>query len=177
MCHPFFAILPSDVSCYIADAYYTQESYESLNTVDDFPELAEIQVPPNQYVCARNNGARRNVRNGSGGAGGGYEHALPSLTYRDTERSPALSSNSSTESFPSYVLTASQVSPYPPPPSSSPESTGFVVPPAVPLRTGFPLGADRRLAPLEYLQNISPRARNPADDEALRQFQCSSTPL
>ena len=70
MCHPFFAILPSDVSCYIADAYYTQESYESLNTVDDFPELAEIQVPPNQYVCARNNGARRNVRNGSGGAGG-----------------------------------------------------------------------------------------------------------
>ena len=193
------------------DAYYTQESLDSLHTIDDYPALRNIVVPPNQYVCARNNGARRNPRAGPGAA----EPPLAPppgtapLAYPDCATAPsppassssssssASSSNSgSTESLAHYdaVLPPSPSYSHALPPLSSDKhghahghghghgyghtQTGLAaIPPAAPLRAGFTLAADRRLAPLEYLQNISPRARNPADDEALRQFQYTMAPL
>ncbi|KAI0368322.1 hypothetical protein BV20DRAFT_1037162 [Pilatotrama ljubarskyi] len=137
------------------NAYYTQESLESLATVDDIPMFKMVNVPPNRYVCARNNGARRGARQNL--------HAepfimppIPSGSGSDT--SPAPSSSSSTSSELRY---------HSQPPISLPPTPP--VPPAAPLPPGSVL-ADRRLAPLEYLQNISPRARDPVDDEALRQF-------
>ncbi|KAJ2997564.1 hypothetical protein NUW54_g7118 [Trametes sanguinea] len=53
------------------------------------------------------------------------------------------------------------------PPISIPPSSPVV--PAAPLPPGRSV-ADCCLAPLAYLQNISPRARDPLDDEVLRQF-------
>lgn len=76
-----------------------------------------------------------------------------------SDPSPTFSSSSSSSSDTRY---SSQ-----PPLSLSPTPP---VAPAAPLPAGSVL-AERRLAPLEYLQNISPRARDPFDDEALRQFQ------
>lgn len=130
------------------DAYYTQESFESLQTVDDIPCLQGIEVPRNRYVCARNNGGRRKERQGV------TEPMLPPFSY---DSSPSLSP----EAF------------YSAPFSHQPSPSQSLVPPAAPLPSGFIL-SDRRLAPLEYLQNISPRARDPIDDEALRQFQAIS---
>ena len=133
------------------DAYYTQESLESLRTVDDIPFLRTIEVPRNCYVCARNNGTRRNARQG------GAESNLPQLTYD--------SSSSSSATLSPEALTYNSI-PLPPPHTPSEAH----IPPAAPLPPGYVL-SDRRLAPLEYLQNISPKARDPIDDEALRQFQ------
>lgn len=133
------------------DAYYTQESFEALQTVDDIPCLRDIEVPRNRYVCARNNGGRRRERQG------GAESMLPPFAY-DSSSSPSSSPREG------YYPTS-----YPLQPSPSHSA----IPPAAPLPSGFVL-SDRRLAPLEYLQNISPRARDPIDDEALRQFQAIS---
>lgn len=138
------------------DAYYTQDSLEGLATVDDFPLLRSVQVPHNKYVCARNNGARRGTR-----MGGPAEPLMLPMTSGSigSDPSPTFSSSSSSSSSTRY---SSQ------PPISLPPTPP--VPPAAPLPAGSVL-AERRLAPLEYLQNISPRARDPFDDEALRQFQ------
>ena len=132
------------------DAYYTQESFESLQTVDDIPCLQGVEVPRNRYVCARNNGGRRKERQGA------TEPLLPPFSY-DSSSSPS----SSPETF------------YSAPYSHQSSPSHSLIPPAAPLPSGFIL-SDRRLAPLEYLQNISPRARDPIDDEALRQFQAIS---
>ncbi len=132
------------------DAYYTQESFESLQTVEDIPCLRGIEVPRNCYVCARNNGGRRKERQG-------VTEPMHSPFAYDSSSSPS----SSPDAF--Y--------PTPCPLQSSPPHA--LTPPAAPLPSGFVL-SDRRLAPLEYLQNISPRARDPIDDEALRQFQAIS---
>ena len=154
------------------DAYYTQESFESLRTIDDYPVLASIVVPPNQYVCARNNGARRNVR------GGGAPVPPPPTGYGDGHHSPAPSSSSSTESLLPPPPPLPLMHSYSPDSASPPDMHAEIPPAAAPPRSGaFAVAADRRLAPLEYLQNISPRARNPADDEALRQFQYTMSPL
>ncbi len=137
------------------DAYYTQDSLEGLATVDDFPHLRNVQVPPNKYVCARNNGARRGAR-----TGGPAEPLMLPMTsgYTGSDPSPPFSSSSSSSGSTRYSSQPISLPPTPP------------VPPAAPLPAGSVL-AERRLAPLEYLQNISPRARDPFDDEALRQFQ------
>ncbi|KAI0633555.1 hypothetical protein C8Q77DRAFT_1073386 [Trametes polyzona] len=141
------------------NAYYTQESLESLATVDDIAIFNRVQVPANRYVCARNNGARRGVRTGP--------PVEPPMLLPTTpgpagsKSSPTFSSSSSSDS-----RYSSQ------PPVSLPPTPP--VPPAAPLPAGSIL-AERRLAPLEYLQNISPRARDPIDDEALRQFQFNAS--
>ncbi|KAI1795514.1 hypothetical protein LXA43DRAFT_970446 [Ganoderma leucocontextum] len=149
-----FIDYPKKLRKWHLNAYYTQESFESLQTVDDIPCLRDIEVPRDCYVCARNNGGRRKERQGV------TEPMLPPFTYDSSGSS--LSPSSSPEAF--------YPTPYPLLPPSPPHA---LVPPAAPLPAGFVL-SDRRLAPLEYLQNISPRARDPIDDEALRQFQAIS---
>ncbi|TBU31611.1 hypothetical protein BD311DRAFT_775931 [Dichomitus squalens] len=147
-----FIDYPRNARKWHLNAYYTQESLESLQTVDDIPILRAIEVPRNRYVCARNNGARRNVRQGVA------EPILPPLIYDGSSSSSSSSSSPEALTYHSIPIT--------PPHSPSPNH----IPPAVPLPPGYVL-SDRRLAPLEYLQNISPKARDPIDDEALRQFQ------
>ena len=142
----------------IADAYYTQDSLEALRTVDDIHYLRHIEVPRNRYVCARNNGARRNNARQSCAV----EQSIPMMPPL-YEVCPSSSTSSSESGSPPY--------------SYSPDSPSHPpIPPVAPLPAGIELSS-RQLAPLEYLQNISPRARDPADDEALRQFQWTMSPL
>ncbi|KAI0645878.1 Gti1/Pac2 family-domain-containing protein [Trametes meyenii] len=138
------------------NAYYTQESFESLATVDDIELFKRVPpIPPNTYVCARNNGARKPPRQTAVAEPHLLPASIPALAFAPSPPSSGTSSASSSH-YPS------------PPPISLPPTPP--VPPAAPLPPGCVL-ADRRLAPLEYLQNISPRARDPIDDMALRQFQ------
>ncbi|KAI8993933.1 hypothetical protein BD414DRAFT_521050 [Trametes punicea] len=139
------------------NAYYTQESLETLATVDDLPIFRMVKVPPNRYVCARNNSARRATRQ-NGLTEAYISHPIVKAAGADPSSSSSLSSSSSEEGDVHYPV-PSPISIPPTPP----------LPPAAPLPPGRTV-ADRRLAPLEYLQNISPRARDPVDDEALRQF-------
>ncbi|KAH9858888.1 Gti1/Pac2 family-domain-containing protein [Lenzites betulinus] len=140
------------------NAYYTQESLERLTTVDDHPIFADIVVPPHRYVCARNNGARRGARPA--------EPLVLSTMYGPTACNPSPTCYSSSSSSETRSLPRTPISLPPTPP----------IPPAAPLPPGCIL-AERRLAPLEYLQNISPQARDPVDDEALRQFHFNMRPL
>ena len=134
----------------VSDAYYTQESLQFLKTVDNIPLLRAMTVPHNRYVCARSNGGRRNARPGV------TKSIVHPLTHDNSSLSPLLGRETAEDHSISYSLTKSS-------------SRGYI-PPAAPLPPGFVL-SERRLAPLEYLQNISPKARHPVDDEALRQFQ------
>ena len=47
--------------CPSPDAYWTQESLDELMTVDDFPELRSLDVPPGTYLCARTNRMRETI--------------------------------------------------------------------------------------------------------------------
>ncbi|KAI9067361.1 hypothetical protein FKP32DRAFT_1644253 [Trametes sanguinea] len=137
------------------NAYYTQESLETLATVDDVPIFRSVKVPPNQYVCARNNSGRRTTRQN----GLSEPYMIPPVSRPiAADPSPPPSSGSSD---------GSDVHSRASPPISIPPSSP--VAPAAPLPPGRSV-ADRCLAPLAYLQNISPRARDPLDDEVLRQF-------
>ncbi|KAF8268611.1 hypothetical protein EI94DRAFT_1800245 [Lactarius quietus] len=49
------------------NAYWTQESLDDLLSVDDFPELRSLDVPPGTYLCARTNRMRETIaRSGRG---------------------------------------------------------------------------------------------------------------
>lgn len=87
--------------------------------------------------------------------------------YTDTALAPSSSSSADGDS-PTYLM--------PPLPAVPLSPSQAPIPPVAPLPAGYTL-TDRRLAPLEYLQNCSPKARDPADDEALRQFQYNMSPL
>ncbi|KAI0743954.1 Gti1/Pac2 family-domain-containing protein [Daedaleopsis nitida] len=140
------------------NAYYTQDSLEALHTVDDIPLLSRIEVPRNCYVCARNNGARRNARQ----ILAPVDLTMPSVVYDVASATSSPPRSGSDPASPTILPAAA--------------SSHAPIPPVAPLPPGIQL-SDRRLAPLEYLQNISPRARDPADDEALRQFQWTMSPL
>lgn len=132
------------------DAYYSQETFDKLLTIDDFPLLKKIVVPPNQYTCARANNLRRARaanRQSSTDEGDGLDPTTPATraatvytTYHQSPPSPYSGE---------VHLT--------PPPSHSP--------------------SHRQLAPLQYLQNITPRVRNPVDDEQLRSLRHSISAL
>ena len=66
-----------------SDAYWTQESLDELLTVDDFPELRSLDVPPDTYLCARTNRLRETVTRSARGS--------PSPTPRLSVSAPGLS--------------------------------------------------------------------------------------
>ncbi|KAH9929554.1 uncharacterized protein BXZ73DRAFT_48070 [Epithele typhae] len=148
------------------NAYYTKETYHSLNTIDDYPELASIQVPINEYVCARNNGARSRTR--------ALTFAPPALALSDSGPSPPPSppsSNSSTSSL-QHSHQHQDAYPFPPTPAVDPHGHRAQHQPKPALsETQSAQNVAWRLAPLEYLQNLAPAPRDPADETALRQLQ------
>ncbi|KAI9455479.1 Gti1/Pac2 family-domain-containing protein [Lactarius psammicola] len=56
------------------NAYWTQEDLDQLSTVDDFPELRSLDVPPGHYLCARTNRMRETVARSARG------NAFPTVT-------------------------------------------------------------------------------------------------
>ncbi|KZT10902.1 uncharacterized protein LAESUDRAFT_693329 [Laetiporus sulphureus 93-53] len=140
------------------NAYYTQDTLEQLRTIDDIPQLSTIEVPPNRYICARMGGARRANR-------GLTQTQL--TTAKDHSR---IASSRAANCSPDSERSSSQ--------TPSPDSPSFTVPsPRIryPVqyvgRTGDIVHFEgRRLAPLEFLENISPKARDPVDDQALKSF-------
>ena len=51
-----------------SDAYWTQESLDELLTVDDFPELRYLDVPPGTYLCSRTNRMQETVTRSTRGS-------------------------------------------------------------------------------------------------------------
>lgn len=118
-----------------------------MRTVDDYPELRRVVVPAGMYTCARANNVKR---------------------ARANRRSSTDEADGDDPSTPLLATTITvhyrrRASPY----------LGEVrlqPPPTYPT-------THRQLAPLQYLQNITPPVRNPVDDEQLRALRHSISVL
>ena len=107
-----------------------------------------MEVPHNRYVSTRNHGARRNAPRGG---------LTEPLTPHPSSSDNFLTTSPHPVQLPRFLPNTDPVF-YTPPVAAS-----FV-------------SLDRQLAPLEYLQTSAARARDPLDDEALRQFQTAPPP-
>ena len=149
---------PYDIA--ILDAYYTQETVDQLRTVDDIPDLRSLQVPDGAYVCARTSSQRRNAR-------AAQKRSLDESTECQLRPVHPYPYDRYTPPSPSLSSSPQQWSPLT-------DAEGAILPV---LRTpGSRVQGDcadptRQLAPLEYLQNITPRSRDPADDEIIKSFR------
>ncbi|KAF7797558.1 hypothetical protein EIP86_008758 [Pleurotus ostreatoroseus] len=151
------------------NAYYTYDGEESLRFVDDLPILKDIEVPEGKYTSSRAGGQRKNARTVTQRRSNDSLGARPSSS-RSSPPSPQFEDSPTFEgtlSFspdgPAYQTTALRVNraPLPPPQPSIPQTPPTRVHQMRPHVT---------LAPLEYLQNVPPMAREPMDDRALRSF-------
>ncbi|KAI0339954.1 hypothetical protein BDW22DRAFT_1408908 [Trametopsis cervina] len=126
------------------NAYYTSDTLELLRTIDQFPELRSINVPPGRYVCARSSNVRR----------GGRNRQSPDEDDGTTP-SPRQASSSTAHHSPRSMYRG---------------ETGEVVLALPPAQAQANLPGIM-LAPLQYLENITPRLRDPVDDEQLRSLR------
>ncbi|CAL1706231.1 unnamed protein product [Somion occarium] len=132
------------------NAYYTHETADQLRTVDQIPALRNIQVPDSLYIPSRSTAARRSSR-----PSGGQRSSLDEGTVREPQNSRSSD----------------------PPPQAHrlPQSSSSFGPTLRPIRPAAKPTDDEedfpRLAPLEYLENISPPRRHNIDDDYLRQFR------
>ncbi|EMD33711.1 hypothetical protein CERSUDRAFT_117787 [Gelatoporia subvermispora B] len=130
------------------NAYYTHTSYDRLLTLDQIPGLRDIEPPRGMYVCARATTARRPVTQDQQGG----EPEDEDDNEDDVEQNVGILPTRSSHARPIM-----------------PNQTDSVNALGVP--GGRPTPARITLAPLEYLQNSTPRPRDPMDDELLRCFR------
>ncbi|TFY81972.1 hypothetical protein EWM64_g2040 [Hericium alpestre] len=151
-------------------AYFTQESIDSLYTIEDFPELASLRVPPGRFRSARS--AKGRPRESEHGVDR-HKRASPSPRH-----AAVYTPYSYTPPHPENNDMRADISPPPspmdPPPwpdqeclqtrrarsSSQSHSQLFTCNPE-----GIQI-----LAPLAFLENTHIPKRHPIDDRALRSF-------
>lgn len=132
----------------MSDAYYCAETIEELATVDDIPLLKDLDVPHEQYTCARTSRAREAAIRSQNSIPSSRDHnrlhhVLSPYSYHphddlDHHSLPSDETTSSSDGSPSPVTT--------------------------------PASVHASLAPLEYLENLPRAGRHPMDDYALRLF-------
>ncbi|KAG6879656.1 hypothetical protein C0992_000098 [Termitomyces sp. T32_za158] len=139
-------------------AYFTEESIESLLSVDDIPHLADLVVPSGKYKSARSVKSRPDhvLNNGSDAP------EFSRLEYIPYTPRPVSLSPSRVEDAP-YSHTK-QTEPLPRTRYRSARNSRSVA------SDEFPADS---LAPLEYLQNMAPLRRHPIDEKALQQLHYS----
>ncbi|KAH9946954.1 hypothetical protein B0H21DRAFT_741013 [Amylocystis lapponica] len=149
-----FVDSPRNTRKWHLNAYYTQETLETLLTVDEIPVLRSLRVPEGHYVCARTSGARRALR-----ARGAVPTNEIGATRTSTLSSPNLHSDTTTSTT-TFMTSPRDDRPSPTLGPRLGPATFFMATPRD--------SAKIHLAPLEYLQNIPPKPRDPVDDEVLR---------
>ncbi|KAJ7049239.1 hypothetical protein C8F01DRAFT_1002660 [Mycena amicta] len=150
-------------------AYFTEESVDRLHCIDNYPALATLKVPHGKYKSARSvKGRPDHIFNPDDGTDGEFPSSV-NLQYVLYEPgsvgsfSPSRSSRSTpSPRYPPRSLTWNGA-PTPDPGShtrnrSLPESRMSSVSPP----------NDGVLAPLEYLQAVTPPRRHPIDETALK---------
>lgn len=129
------------------NAYYTSDTVDHFNTIDDFPELRSIQVPAGRYLCARTSAQRKS------------RPAAP--------RSPSAEEGAAVHLSATYPdVSISTTSLLPGMRGSAAVTTGYSTDGQIRLTS-----LECRLAPLEYLQSLSPGKRDPVDEQVLRSFR------
>ncbi|GJE92763.1 Gti1/Pac2 family-domain-containing protein [Phanerochaete sordida] len=137
---------PANTRKWHLNAYYTQETANSFKTIDDIPELRAIPVPRDKYHCARTSALRK--------------------AQRAARPSPSAEEGAAVHLSATYVdVSPSPTSPYLGKRGSATASPGYSA------DGRFELSLECRLAPLEYLQSLSPGTRDPVDEQVLRSFR------
>ncbi|TFL03064.1 Gti1/Pac2 family-domain-containing protein [Pterulicium gracile] len=135
-------------------AYFTQNTLNYLRNIDDIPQLANLHVPPGKYKSARSAKGRIRERRGP-------------LPFHETNSQP-------------------QYAPYtnpPPPPRRPSVQTSWPHPyPTMMIDTHrqqslSPQTSSPLLAPLEYLQNLTPPHREPHDEQILMFLRSTKAPM
>lgn len=184
----------AEPSLWIVVAYFTQETANTLYTVQDFPHLASLQVPPGSFRSARSAKGRPRAVEYTTHTVDSSRHNSPkrgslvSAPYTYAHRqSPILkrpvSASSSFSSSRQPAAAADQnlpdidfVAPTLPQPYEQPYTEpdlGWLqcVPPAGTVSCVD--AAEVGLAPLAFLENSHIPKRHPVDDRALRAFSLS----
>jgi len=141
-----------------AVAYFTEESIDRLKSVDDFPRLASLSVPPGKYKSARSGKGRSDhIFNDDPDA-----PQFPRLEY--VPYTPTR-----TEVYPPVQFAHPSVMQHPlihtTPHNSYPKLTSTSRGQSRPVSSDESPGV---LAPLAYLENMAPPRRHPIDEKTLK---------
>jgi len=134
-------------------AYFTQETIDNLYTIDDFPELASLQVPPGKFRSAR---------------------CVKGRPKDTSENAGPYSSNQARSPKYAPYLTSNGHHPSPLDPPAWPKAPHDLTPGKLggSRFSSTPDGA-QVLAPLAFLETTHIPKRHPIDDRALRSFTVS----
>ncbi|THU86554.1 hypothetical protein K435DRAFT_868167 [Dendrothele bispora CBS 962.96] len=142
-------------------AYFTEESLDFLQTIDDLPHLATLAVPHSKYKSARSTKGRpENIFNPE--QEGQEFSRIEYVLYRP--KSPV--SDRSSHSPPEHNTDSATLRKW-----ISHGTAGRVVPstePPYPPNPSAPPSPEENLAPLVYLQAVSPPRRYPEDEKTLK---------
>jgi len=127
-------------------AYFTQESLNYLRTIDDFPQLSSLNVPPGKYKTARS---------AKSGRPQGFDPPMSPPAYPTTSASQSRYPSHGYEESTADHGRFSRSGPH--------QMNRLESRPQSPQSTDI-------LAPLAYLQNIPPPRRHPMDVKALMSF-------
>jgi len=155
-------------------AYFTEESVNRLNSIDDYPTLSSLNVPHGKYKSARSvKGRPDHIFNPDDSVDSEFSH----LQYVAYDPGSSISSRSS-RSTPSPQYTSRALT-WNGPTSDRRDSRARQA-----AEVGGPIRDHKRgrslpesdsssgsLAPLEYLETMTPPRRHPIDETALKLFK------
>ncbi|KAF9000571.1 hypothetical protein BDZ89DRAFT_1147184 [Hymenopellis radicata] len=150
-------------------AYFTDAALNSLRTVDQIPQLANLTVPHEHYQTARAvKGRPEHIFNaGSSSSGSASYSRLEYVQYHPRSASPSPTSPDSpspSSSRPSYHF--HRMASSPPPPRRHSHSRPYTPAPYPPA----PHGPPEKLAPLTFLSSLAPTPRAPEDQQMIRKL-------
>ncbi|KAJ7354620.1 Gti1/Pac2 family-domain-containing protein [Mycena albidolilacea] len=143
-------------------AYFTEESVDRLNCIDDYPDLSSLHVPHGKYKSARSvKGRPDHIFNPDDSTDSGEFSHLQYVAY-----DPGSVSSRSSRSTPSPRYTSRSLTWNGPPGDADARRQ-------MEHKRGrsLPEMESGGLAPLEYLQTVTPPRRHPVDETALKLFR------
>ncbi|KAJ7502382.1 Gti1/Pac2 family-domain-containing protein [Mycena galericulata] len=147
-------------------AYFTEESVDRLNSIDDYPILSSLNVPHGKYKSARSvKGRPDHIFNPDDSADSGEFSHLQYVAYDPGSVSSRSSRSTPSPRYPPRSLTWNG------PTSDRGDSRRQAE--AGPHKRGMSLPESElgSLAPLEYLETMTPPRRHPVDETALKLFK------
>ncbi|KAF7357859.1 cAMP-independent regulatory protein pac2 [Mycena venus] len=158
---PLSILLAGNESGISVIAYFTEESVDRLHCIDDYPALSTLNVPHAKYKSARSvKGRPEHIFNPDDSADSGDFSHLQYVAY-----DPGSVSSRSSRSTPSPRYTPRSLT-WNGPPSADPRRQGEHK-----RGRSLPESEAGFLAPLEYLETVTPPRRHPVDETALKLFK------
>ncbi|KAI6099479.1 Gti1/Pac2 family-domain-containing protein [Pisolithus croceorrhizus] len=150
-------------------AYFSQQKLDRLDTVDNIQGVGDVPVPDGWFRSARRDGKSRREDDLTKSVVAKRLSQAPMEAMSPTTEPVAYHSSQQHHQYQEAQLVPS-LSTCPSSPSSSSSST-----PATPSPRLNPDRTSDRLVPLEYLQSLPQRRRDPIDEQLLQRFSTHTT--